>query len=142
MKRSLRNRLADISLYLGLTILTASFVVPALQGCHNTTPDQFFNAVVDCAKVNPEASAALAQVETCLLGVVSGNYSACMLGLVTEGHFAIDEVACVAAYIAQQENAKVANKTATADDLTMRKAAVDWLAQEHIQIRNSYPAKQ
>ena len=108
-------------------------------GCHNVTPDQFLNATVDCAKTNPEASAALAQVETCLVGVATSNPAACLAGLLTEGHFVVDEVACDVAYVAQQNQAKVALGKATNDDLRARQAANDWLAQERIRIRNSYP---
>jgi hypothetical protein len=75
------------------------------------------------------------------MSTVSGNPSACLAGLVTEFHFTIDEVACVTAYIAQQENAKVAAGTAETEDLQTRRAAVDWLKQEGIEIRNSYPLK-
>jgi hypothetical protein len=103
------------------------------------TPDQIFGAVVDCAKVNPEASAALAAVETCLVGALSSNYAACLTGLVTAGKFSIDEVACVAAWYAQQTQAKVASSTATLEELAARQRANDWLAHEEIAIRNSYP---
>jgi hypothetical protein len=109
-----------------------------LGGCHNVTPDQFFGATVDCAKQNPEASAALAQAETCLVAVVSQNPSACLAGLVTDVHFTVDEVACVVAYIAQLNQAKVATGKYTDDDLRARQAANDFLAKEHISIRNTY----
>jgi hypothetical protein len=116
-----------------LTILALG--VPS---CHNITPDQFLGATVDCAKANPEASAALAQVETCLVGALAQNPAVCLSGLVTEIHFAVDEVACVVAYIAQRNQAKVALRTATGDDLRARQAANDWLVRERISIRNSY----
>jgi hypothetical protein len=112
----------------------------SLVSCHNVTPDQFMNATVDCAKQNPEASAAMASVETCLVSSVSGNPAACLGGLISEAHFTIDEVACMVAYIAQQEQAKVAASAATSSDLKMRHAAINWLVAERIQIRNSYPA--
>jgi hypothetical protein len=48
----------------------------------------------------------------------------------------------VVAYIAQQNQAKVAAGTYTTEDLRARQAANDWLAAEHIAIRNSYtPAR-
>jgi hypothetical protein len=110
----------------------------ATSSCHNVTPDQFFGAVVDCAKVNPQGSAALAAASTCLMSVVASNPAACLSGLVTELHFAIDEVACVVAYVAQQSQDKVASGTFSGDDLKARQAANDWLVAERISIRNSY----
>lgn len=111
-----------------------------LASCHNVTPDQFLNAAVDCAKTNPEGDAALAQVETCLIGAIASNPAACLAGLVTEGHFAVDEVACIVAYVAQQQTTKLARSGASAQDLAVRNLAVSWLVQEHISIINSYPA--
>jgi hypothetical protein len=119
-------------------VIFALALFAADSGCHNVTPDQFLNATVDCAKVNPQASAALASVETCLLGVVASNPAVCLSGLVTDIHFAVDEVACVVAWISQQNQSKVSLGTATDDELRARKAANDWLAAEHISIRNSY----
>lgn len=113
-----------------------------VSACHNVKPDAFAGAVVDCAKVNPEASAALAQVETCLLGVATQNYGACLAGLVTEAHFTVDEITCLVAWVAQQKTAKVGASTASLDDLRVRQNAVDWLARENISIRNSYPSGQ
>jgi hypothetical protein len=117
------------------TTLTLCLV---LSGCHNVTPDQFFGATVDCAKVNPEASAALSAASTCLMSVVASNTAACLAGLVTELHFSIDEVSCVVAYISQQQQAKVASGKYTDADLHARQAANDWLIAEHIAIRNTY----
>ena len=122
---------------LGLLLLSVGILAPV--ACHNVTPDQFFNAVVDCASTNAEASAALSSVETCLVGVVSQNAGICLSGLVTDAHFTIDEVACVVAYIAQQGTTKAATATATPRDISERNAAVDWLNREHISIVNSYP---
>jgi hypothetical protein len=122
-------------------LLALAFLTPA-PACHNVTPDQFWNATVDCAKVNPESSAALGAIETCLLGVVSQDYAVCLSGLVTEGKFTIDEVACVVAALAQRTNVRVSTASATPADLALRKNANDWLAQHNISIRNSYtPAK-
>jgi hypothetical protein len=113
----------------------------AVSSCHNVTPDQFFGATVDCAKQNPETSAALAAASTCLMSVVDSNPAACLAGLVTELHFTIDDVACVVAYVSQQGQAKVAAGTYTDADLHARQAANDWLVKEHIAIRNSYQGK-
>jgi len=112
----------------------------AIGGCKTSpvTPDQFLNATVDCAKVNPEASAALASVETCLVGAIAQNPAVCLSGLVTDVHFAVDEIACLVAYISQQNQAKVAAGRYTDADLKARQAANGWLAQENISIRNTY----
>jgi len=118
--------------------LFTAFVFLALASCHSTKPDQFFNAIVDCAQVNPATSAALAQVETCLSSTLTGNVSSCLTGLTTELHFTVDEITCVVAYIAQRENTKVAASTAAGPDLQKRNAAAAWLTRENIAIRNSY----
>jgi hypothetical protein len=113
----------------------------AIPSCHNVTPDQFFGSVVDCAKINPEAAAESAVVMTCLVGVAAQNPAVCLAGLVTDAKFAIDEVACVVAFIAQQNQGKVAAGLYTEEDLRLRSAANNWLASERISIRNSYGAK-
>lgn len=122
-----------------------AFLPAVLYGsanCHNVKPGPFFGAVVDCAQVNPQSSAALAAVETCLISSVAGNPAACLSGLITAAHFTVDEVACLVAWIAQQNQVKVLAGTATSADLAKRQAANDWLAQQQISIRNSYsPAR-
>jgi hypothetical protein len=115
----------------------SGFLAP-LPSCHNVPADKFLNAVVDCAKVNPQGSAALAQVETCLMSAVAGNPAACLTGLITAAHFTVDEVACVVAYVAQQQQSAVASGKYTEATLAERQAAVDWLQRENIAIRNSY----
>jgi hypothetical protein len=130
-------RLSDIGKKIVVLALLSGSILNA-SACHNVTPDQFFGKTVDCARVNPEAPAALSAVTTCLMAVMAQNPAACLAGLVTELHFTIDEVACVAAYVAQQGQDKVALGKATADDLKMRQAANDWLVQERIAIRNAY----
>jgi hypothetical protein len=124
------------------SLATIIAIVSLTPACHNVTPDQFYDATVDCAKNNPQSSAALAAVETCLLGVVSQNYSACLSGLVTEGKWSIDEIACLVAWYAEQQNAKVAASTATLEELAARNRANEWLKAEHISIRNSYSGAQ
>jgi hypothetical protein len=119
-------------------LLVFVLVLSSGTGCHNVKPDQFFGAVVDCSQVNPEASAALGAVTTCLVGLVSQNPAVCLSGLLTDGHFSLDEIACVVASLAHEANAKVGASTATLEDLKLRKAANDWLAQEQIGIRNTY----
>jgi hypothetical protein len=129
-------RLPVMGLLAGLS-LTFLALGPG-TACHNVTPDQFLDATVDCAKVSPNTSAALSAVETCLLGVVSANYSACLSGLVAEAKWTIDEIACLVAWYAEQQNAKVAASTASLADLEARERANAWLAEKRISIRNSY----
>lgn len=120
--------------------LALLFILAADSGCHNVKPDQFFEAVVDCAGVNPETSAVTASVVTCLVGATTGNPSACLTGLVTSAHWSIDEVACIVADIAQRENKKV-QLDGDPKAIQVRNVAVDWLASERIAIRNSYPGR-
>lgn len=127
-------------------MLTGAFVIPALliglslpsMSCKQVKPDVFFEAVVDCAKINPESSAASSAVLTCITGAISGNPAACLSGLVTEAHWTVDEVACIVADIAQRENKKV-QLNGDPNALRARDTAVEWLRKEHINIRNSYP---
>jgi hypothetical protein len=126
-----------------IRLLPILVLVAALASCTTApvTPSSFAGSIVDCAKVNPEASAALASVVTCVTGALAQNYAVCLSGLVTDGKFLIDEVACVASWYAQQQNSKVAASTASLDDLAARQRANDWLAQERIGIRNTYPVR-
>lgn len=110
----------------------------ATASCHSVKPDQFFEATVDCAKVNPESSAALGAVTTCLVGAVSGNPAACLAGLVTEAHWTVTEVACIVAWVAERENQKVTTHAAGPASLEVRNRAISWLVQERIAIRNTY----
>src|SRR6266542_61635 len=125
-----------VGLVLGLSIGGASFV--ALPACHNIPADRFYNAVVDCASYNPQKSAALAQFETCVASLLAQNPAACLAGVVTDVHFLVDEVACMAAFVAQETNGKVSTGTANDTDLQARRAAIDFLVKEKIAVRNSY----
>lgn len=114
-------------------------VLLTTPACHNVKSDQFLEATVNCAQVNPEASAALGAVTTCLVGAASGNPAACLAGLVTDVKFTVTEVACVVAWVADQENRKVAISAAGPASLEVRNRAIGWLVQERIAIRNTYP---
>jgi hypothetical protein len=129
--------------HLALVCAATLFALTLASAC-KTVPvnsDSVYGAVVDCAKVNPQASAALASVETCLVGAMAQDYSACLTGLVTGGHFVIDEVACVVAWYAQQPQAKQLQQHAKASaptDVTVSSHAKAWLSSEAISIRNPY----
>lgn len=126
-----------IASFVGLVLLFGVAFTFTL-GCHQVKPDQFFEATVDCAKVNPDGSAALGSVTTCLVSATTGNPASCLSGLVTEARFTVTEVACVVAWIADRENKKVALSTAGPASLEVRNRAIAWIVQEHINIRNTY----
>lgn len=129
-------------------MVTASVGIIALlavafsAGCHNVKPDQFFEATVDCAKVNPDSSAALGAVTTCLVSAVAGNHAACLSGLVTEAKFTVTEVACVVAWVAEQENKKVAISADGPASLEVRNRAIGWMVEKRISVQNTYPGPQ
>lgn len=135
----------------------AFFAGIVLAGCHHTKPDQLWQATVDCAKVNPESSAALGAVGDCLAGVVMSNPSACVTGLIVgmkyedpvveskvKLRWTVEEVACVTARIAQLNNDAVQLAPMNADpgslrqSIKLRENASRWLAENQISIRNSY----
>ena len=111
------------------------------MSCAHVKPGPFFEATVDCAKVNPEASSATSGVITCLTASVAGNPGACLSQLVTVAHFTVDEVACIVADIAQRENNKV-KLEGDPKALEVRNTAVGWLRDQNISIRNSYAGAQ
>lgn len=140
------------------TLVAALFASGALlfgllmsPGCHNTKPDALWGATVDCAKVNPENSAAKSAVINCLTGLVMSDTTACVTGLVVgmkyedpeveskvKIRWVIDEVACVTAWVAQQENAKVGTPNEGIRTQPTRDAANKFLVDRNISIRNSY----
>lgn len=123
--------------FVGLAGFAGSLLTPNLA-CHNVKPDVFFEAVVDCAKVNPQKSPAASSVVTCLVGALAGNPAACLSQLVTVMHFTVDEVACVVADIAQRENSKVGTAEATRETMQIRDTAVAWMVSNRISIINTY----
>lgn len=148
-----------VLMYMLLFASFAAFVGAGLtsSGCHNTKPDQLWQATVDCAKVNPESSAALGAVGDCLAGVVMSNPSACVTGLIVgmkyedpvveskvKLRWTVEEVACVTARIAQLNNDAVQLAPMSADPgplqkmIKLRENASRWLAEHQISIRNSY----
>ena len=127
---------ALVLVVIGLGLGTVAGSVACAPG---SKPDKFMDAVVDCAKINPQASAAFSAVQTCLVGALSQNYVACLAGLVTEAHFAVDEIVCIVSYYSQEANTRVATKVATDTDYVVRKAANDFLRDKRISIQNTYP---
>lgn len=122
----------------GLVTLVALMLTLPTAGCR-VKPTAFYEATVDCAKINPERTATSAAVVTCLTAAVAGNAIACIAQLPQVAHWTIDEATCVIADIAQKENAKVGTALATTRDLELRNEAVDFLTRNRIRIANSYP---
>ena len=140
--------------------ITPFVVIVALllmASCHNVKPDQLWQATVDCAKVNPQSSAAIGAVEDCVAGVVMSNASACVKGLVVgmkyedpaveqkvKLRWSIEEVACVSAWIAQKNNMAVQLAPMDTDPAQLkakmkaRDEAARFLVENQIRIRNSY----
>jgi hypothetical protein len=87
-------------------------IIGSLGGCHGVKPDQALADVVDCAKVNPENSAAVQSIFACLYGLGEKDSTACMEGLLTDGRWAAAEIKCVAAYITTQTTSAPAQRAA------------------------------
>lgn len=141
----------------GLVALLALMFSLSTSGCKQVKPDQLYQATVDCAKVNPQSSAALGAVEDCVAGLVMSNGAACVKGLVVgmkyddpaieqkvKLRWTIDEVACVSAWIAQKNNMAVQLAPMDADmgplkaRMRARDEAARFLVENQIRIRNSY----
>jgi hypothetical protein len=140
--------------FVSLAMLAGAVLVPS---CHSVKPDQLWQATVDCAKVNPESSKALGAVEDCVAGVVMSNASACVKGLIVgmkyedpvveakvKIRWAVEEVACVSAWIAQKNNMAVQLAPMDTDmgslraKMKARDEAARFLVENQIRIRNSY----
>lgn len=111
------------------------------MGCR-VSPSAFYQATVDCAKVNPERNATSAAVMTCITGAIAGNAIACISQLPQTLHWTIDEAACVIADIASKQDKKVGAGIATNADLELRNEAVRFLTDNHIRIANTYVGAQ
>lgn len=123
------------------SLLLFSAVSVSATSCHSVIPDGFATAVYDCSKINPEKDAALAQVKTCFLAALAGSPDACIAGLVTDLHFAVDEIGCLIAWDAQKNQTKVGLGSASPTDIAVRDAEASWLERHQVHVTNSYPAK-
>jgi hypothetical protein len=115
---------------LSLLILAASLALSC--GSNKPTPDHFFNVVVDCGKTNPSNPEVAAAVYTCLANAAAGNPSACLSGLLSTGHWTVDEIACVVR--------ELGNKTGSLSapgsyDANAARSARNWIAAEKIGYR-------
>ena len=101
-----------------------------------TKPDGFFQAVVTCTKDNSQSPQAGAAVLQCHTGAISGNYTVCLSGLVTEGHWAVDEIACLVRAYATSSAVRLNSGTPDASDQVVLDNANAWLRAEQIQFRS------
>ena len=113
-----------------LLVLTVSCITAP------TKPDSFFQTIVTCTKDNSQSPQAGAAVLQCLTGAISGNYTACLAGLVTEGHWAVDEIACLVRSYATTSAVRLNSGTPDASDRVVLDNANAWLRAEQIQFRS------
>jgi hypothetical protein len=106
-----------------------------LSACAHTTPSQFTDALVTCTMENSNNAQASAAVVNCLVGAAGGNYGACLSGLVSAGHWTVDEVACIVRRLATESAQRLNAGTATGTDQAVLDNANAWLAAERIKFR-------
>jgi hypothetical protein len=106
-----------------------------LASCAHTTPGQFKDAVVVCTMENSNNPQAGAAVLNCLTGAVGGNYAACLSGLVSGGHWLVDEVACVVRRLATESAQRLNAGTASGTDKATLDNANQWLRDNNIRFR-------
>ncbi|HJW74822.1 MAG TPA: hypothetical protein VJ787_04020 [Thermoleophilia bacterium] len=103
--------------------------------CAHTTPGQFKDAIVTCTLENSQNPQASAAVTNCLIGAVSGNYAACLSGLVTAGYWTVEEIACVVRRLATESAQRINAGQATDADRTVLDNANQWLKDNQIRFR-------
>ena len=113
------------------TVLLLIATIGAFSGCHNVTPTQAVADVVDCAKINPETSAAAAAVMGCVSDVAAGDPTGCLDDLIASARWTAAEVTCVAAYVANQ---------APTVGPTPKLAAARWLSVRRTVTANLFPS--
>lgn len=120
-----------------LTAFTACYVTLAATGCKTppTNGDTFYQTVVTCTEANTNNTAAGAAVLGCLTGAVGGDYSACLIGLVTGGHWTVDEVACIVRAYATTSAQRLNAGTPQVTDADVLKRANEFLRAEKIGFR-------
>lgn len=118
-----------------LCIATGLVLGAYLASCAHTTPGQFKDAVVVCTMENSNNPQAGAAVVNCLTGAVSGNYAACLSGLVTAGYWTVEEIACVVRRLATESAQRINAGQATGADRTVLDNANQWLRDNNIRFR-------
>jgi hypothetical protein len=126
MKRITQYLLAAI---VGLTLVTVA------ANCAHTTPGTFTNALVTCTQENSNNAQASAAVVNCLVGAAAGNYAACLSGLVSAGHWTVDEIACIVRRLATESAQRLNAGTASGTDKATLDNANAWLRDNAIRFR-------
>jgi len=126
MKKLTQYLLAAI---VGLTLGTVA------ANCAHTTPGTFTNAVVTCTMENSNNAQASAAVVNCLVGAAVGNYTACLSGLVSAGHWTVDEVACIVRRLATESAQRLNAGTSTDSDRVTLDNANKFLRDNSIKFR-------
>jgi hypothetical protein len=103
-----------------------------------TTPangDSFYQVVVTCTQENSNNAQASAAVLSCLTSAVGGDYVGCLTGLVSVGHWTVDEVACIVRRYAVESAQRINAGTQTGTDDAVLKNANEFLKQKRIGFR-------
>jgi hypothetical protein len=125
----------------GVLLLGCALAFSGCQNCGggNTPRDPFYEVIVDCAKTNPQSSAAGTAVLNCLAGAATADYGACLSGLLTMGHWTVDEIACLVRYYGAEAsnklNALPANAAPDAADQTVAANAKAWIVAHKVGYR-------
>jgi hypothetical protein len=126
MKKLYQFVLATI---LGLAIGTIT------ANCAHTTAGQFKDAVVVCTMENSNNAQAGAAVVSCLTAAVGGDYAGCLAGLVSVGHWSVDEVACIVRRLATESAQRINSGTSTTEDGRVLSSANQWLRDNQIRFK-------
>jgi hypothetical protein len=123
-----------------MTTRIAFAILAAVLSCSSCTnpqpkPDSFYQVVVTCTTENTSNAAAGAAVMGCLTGAVSGDYTACLAGLLTAGHWTVDEIACIVRAYATTSAQRLNAGTPTAEDTVILRNANDWIRANQIGFR-------
>ena len=102
---------------------------------HTPTPGQFKDALVTCTLENSNNPQASAAVVNCLVGAASGNYAACLSGLVAAGYWTVEEVACIVRRLATESAQRLNAGTARGTDKAVLDNANQWIKDNGIRFR-------
>lgn len=119
------------------TLATILAIAATLGACKTTptNPDSFYQAVVTCTVDNSSNTQAGAAVLKCLTGAVAGDYTACLAGLVTDGYWTVDEVACIVRRYATTSAQRLNAGTGDATDPVVLKNANEWLRKNDVRFK-------
>jgi hypothetical protein len=100
-------------------------------------PDTFYQRVVTCAETNTNNAQAGAAVLNCLTSAVGGDYTACLVGLVTAGYWTVDEVACIVRSYAVNAAARINAGTPQDTDAKALENANAWIRSQQVKYRSA-----